>query len=845
VTHILGYEPEELRGMHGWELYHPDDQDSMRDMVKGILEKKIAFGSRTVRIKHKDNTWRWIELTASYQFDDPAVDAMVTNFRDVSEKKKTEEALSNNEKRFRALIENNQDGIGLTDSKSIFIYLSPSVINILGYNPEELLGTCVFDRYHPEDQPVMRKLSESIRDKDGNRASTSVRVQHKDGSWRRLELTATNQLNDPAIQAIVTNFRDVTEKKKSDQALKDSEKRFRTLIENNKEGISLTDDKSLFAYLSPSAISILGYSPEELIGTSAFDRYHPEDQPVMKKLAEAIRDKDGNHASTSVRIRHKDGNWRWIELTATNQLSDPAIQAIVTNFRDVTEKKKSEQALKDSEERFRALIEKSREVIVLTDQDRKLIYASPSIQDILGYESGTLMGSMIFDLYHPDDQPAMKKLITKLIKEPGGHAKQQLRLHHKDGSWRWIEATISNRLDDPTIRALIGNLRDITENKEAAEAVINSENKFRALIENGKDGIALTGPDRLFTYLSPQTKNILGYDPEDLVGTHPLAIYHPDDHESIFRFVEGLPEKNTPFTIEDMRVLCKDGSWKWVELTFCDQFDDPAINAMVCNFRDMTERKEAEDALELLNMSLEKKVEERTGELQESNKALESFSYMAAHDLQSPLRVLSGYASILKSEYRDKLNEDGSDLLDTIVLKTKHMSKLISDMLTFSRVNHAAMEEEQVNFDEMVRGIADQISLSTGTIATVEINILPLGSRICDASLIQQVWINLISNAVKYSGKKEKPVIEIGAIQGQSETAYYVKDNGAGFDMNYASKLFEVFRRMHSADDFEGTGIGLALVKSVITRHRGRVWAEAETDKGATFFFALPNDIDG
>jgi PAS domain S-box-containing protein len=334
---------------------------------------------------------------------------------------------------------------------------------------------------------------------------------------------------------------------------------------------------------------------------------------------------------------------------------------------------------------------------------------------------------------------------------------------------------------------------------------------------------------------------MLGYDPEDLTGSHPLAMYHPDDREKIYKFVESITDKKVPHTIEDLRIICKDGSTIWAELTFCDQFDDPAINALVCNFRDVTARRKAEEELEMLNQSLERKIEERTAQLQESNKALESFSYMAAHDLQAPLRVLSGYASILKNEYRANLNEDGSNLLDTMVLKTKHMSKLISDMLTFSRASHAAMREEQVNLDEMVRGIADQISLSTGTIATIKINILPLGSHTCDAGLIQQVWINLISNAVKYSGKKEKPVIEIGAIKGESETVYYVKDNGAGFDMRYASNLFEVFKRMHSADEFEGTGIGLALVKSVITRHRGRVWAEAEPDKGATFFFALPD----
>lgn len=841
MTDILGYASSELIGTVATDLYHPEDLIEMEKKVSPFVLHRQDHISGLVRMHHKDGSWRWIELTSGNKLDDPAINAIVTNFRDMTDRKNAEEAVLNSEKRFRALIENNKEGIALSDTNRKFTYVSPSVTNILGYAPEELRGMHGWELYHPDDQDSMRDMVKKILEKKIDFGMNTVRIRHKDSTWRWIELTASYQFDDPAVNAMVTNFRDVSEKKKTEEALSNSEKRFRTLIENNQEGISLTDDKSLFVYLSPSAVHILGYNPEELIGTSAFDRYHPEDQPIVREIATHIRKRNGNHANASVRILHKDATWRWIELTATNQLNDPAINAIVTNFRDVTERKNAEQAVKDSEERFRALIEKSREVIVLTDRARKIAYVSPSIQDILGYESGALMGSMIFDLYHPDDQAAMKELVTELIKEPGGHAKHQLRLRHKDGSWRWIEATVSNRLDDPTIQSLIGNLRDITENREAAEAVINSEQKFRALIENGKDGIALTGPDRSFTYLSPQVHSILGFEPDELIGSHPLSLYHPDDHEKIFKFVESIKDKNVPHTIEDLRILCKDGSWKWAELTFCNQFDDPAINALVCNYRDVTDRKNAEDKLELLNQSLEKKVEERTAELQESNKALESFSYMAAHDLQAPLRVLSGYASILKTEYHANLNEDGGNLLDTIVLKTRHMSKLISDMLTFSRVSHAAMNEGEVDLDEMVRGVTDQARLSSGTIANAEIKILPLGRRTCDPGLIQQVWVNLISNAIKYTGKKEDPAIEIGAIIKEAETIYYVKDNGAGFDMKYASNLFEVFKRMHSADEFEGTGIGLALVKSVITRHRGRIWAEAEPDKGATFYFALPD----
>jgi light-regulated signal transduction histidine kinase (bacteriophytochrome) len=264
------------------------------------------------------------------------------------------------------------------------------------------------------------------------------------------------------------------------------------------------------------------------------------------------------------------------------------------------------------------------------------------------------------------------------------------------------------------------------------------------------------------------------------------------------------------------------------------------VNAIVSNLRDITARKEAQDELLLLNQSLEKKVEERTMQLAESNKALESFSSMAAHDLQAPLRVLSGYTSMVKHDYAENLGEEGAALLDVIMKQTKHMTQLVSDLLTFSRASHTIMKEEKVDLDAMVHELSDELCLINSTRKTPEIKIGDLGSTSCDAHLIRQVWSNLISNALKYSGKRDKPQIEIGRMPGEEEVIYYVKDNGAGFDARHQHKLFQVFQRLHTSSDFEGTGVGLALVKNVISRHGGRVWAESELDKGATFYFSMP-----
>ncbi|MCW3126631.1 MAG: domain S-box-containing protein [Bacteroidetes bacterium] len=250
------------------------------------------------------------------------------------------------------------------------------------------------------------------------------------------------------------------------------------------------------------------------------------------------------------------------------------------------------------------------------------------------------------------------------------------------------------------------------------------------------------------------------------------------------------------------------------------------------------ERLIAEKEIKELNENLERRITDRTAALTEANKALESFSYIAAHDLQSPLRVLSGYSSILKMDHRDELSPDAQRLLDIIIKSSGHMSKLVADLLTFSRASHDIIDHKKINCNDLVQEIVNQVKLTFTSAA--EVHIHDLGDAICDAGLMRQVWSNLISNAFKYSSKKEKPVIEIGRKDTRGETIFYVKDNGAGFDMDKAPRLFQVFNRLHAGTDFEGNGIGLALARNIIVRHGGRIWAEAEVDKGATFYFTLP-----
>ena len=286
----------------------------------------------------------------------------------------------------------------------------------------------------------------------------------------------------------------------------------------------------------------------------------------------------------------------------------------------------------------------------------------------------------------------------------------------------------------------------------------------------------------------------------------------------------------------------KDGRWLWLEGRGTNLLHDPSVKAIVNNFRDITERKKADEEIIALNHSLEKKVTERTLELQHANKLLESYNYSVAHDLKAPMRIIAGYAKVLSDRTKDKLHNEDLQLLEVIISTSKKSAQLISDLLDFSQVAKQKIKAADVDFDAMVAEVVEHVKQSD-TEPLAEIKVHPLGTSHCDDRLIKQVWVNLVSNAVKYSKQNPKPVVEIGFETIDNRKVYFIKDNGIGFNNDDAQRLFDVFYRVHLDKSFEGTGIGLALVKSVIDHHGGKIWAEGEEGKGAIFKFYLPEDI--
>jgi PAS domain S-box-containing protein len=373
----------------------------------------------------------------------------------------------------------------------------------------------------------------------------------------------------------------------------------------------------------------------------------------------------------------------------------------------------------------------------------------------------------------------------------------------------------------------------------AERALQTSEMRFRALIENGTDIIYLIDQNLHPTYASPAAFHALGYEENQPWTQDVRQLLHPADLAIVLDKINQVIQNPGVPIFGQIRLPKKDGGFIWVEGTATNLFHVEGANGIVCNLRDITERKQAEAEIKELNESLERKIAERTFELKEANMGLESFSYSVSHDLRTPLRVISGYSGLLHKKYGETMTEEAREFLKAIRENASHMGHLIDDLLNLSRLGRQDLVKTIVDMNKIVDEAIAELRKEDSSLPLPNINVQELSGTRADSGLIKQVWLNIISNAIKYSRKKAQPTIEIGSIVEDRGTTYYIKDNGAGFDMAHADKLFGAFQRLHDKNEFEGTGVGLAIVHQIINKHGGRIWAEGVVNEGATFYFTL------
>lgn len=528
--------------------------------------------------------------------------------------------------------------------------------------------------------------------------------------------------------------------------------------------------------------------------------------------------------------------------------------------------------LAESEKRFRSIIEQATDAMYISDFEGNIIDVNIQACKSTGYSRHEMLRMKIHDLdtSHNSDEK-LQNFFSVL------EANQQLTIEsvhkRKDGSTFPVEIS-SSIIELEGITRAIGFVRDISERKEIELKIIRMGQHYQALIEKAPDGIVLTNADGSFKFISPSARKMFGYADSDEITFNPSDFTHPEDLPAVLNLLQNLMAKPSEVPTMQYRFQDKNNNWRWVESTFSNLLADPSVEAIVINFRDITDRKLAEKEINKLNQELEQKVIERTNELENqrlelinnqkallnlvedlndkseelskkteqlqlANKELETFSYSVSHDLRAPLRAINGFVKILLEDYEDKLDEEGKRICNIIETNAMKMGQLIDDLLSFSRLGRSEIRQTNVDMENLVQQTFSDL-VQNGTKKRINFNLGKLPKATCDLNLIRQVWTNLLSNALKYSSLNDEINIQIGALTNDKEIVYFVRDNGIGFDMNYAHKLFGVFQRLHNMKEFDGTGVGLAIVQQIVHRHNGRVWAEGIVGKGATFYFSLP-----
>jgi PAS domain S-box-containing protein len=499
--------------------------------------------------------------------------------------------------------------------------------------------------------------------------------------------------------------------------------------------------------------------------------------------------------------------------------------------------------LRESEEKYRTIFESgSHGVFLLADV---LLACNEQACRLWACSREDIIGKTPMDFSPPiqpdgsDSAEGVKKYISAAL---SGHPQQFYWCHvRKDGVP--IDTEISLRsLTIGDRQVLLATMIDITDRRRAEEALAGEKKRLVSASSAGK--VALwewTIPTGKLEW-SSTIDVMLGFAPGGFPRTIQAwtEILHPDDTPHVTEILDRHLEQDTVYDI-DYRVRRSDGSYIWWHVTGSSERDQSgrAIR-MAGACVDITDRKQAEEEVRILNAELEQRVRDRTAQLEAANKELEAFSYSVSHDLRAPLRAIDGFSRIILEDYINKLDDEGKRYLNVIRNNTQKMGQLIDDLLVFSRLGRQEIRVSDVDMGKMAKSVFREIDLVASG-RKIQLDIRELPSAQGDQAMIRQVFANLLSNAIKFTRPKERTVIEVDGRSEGNENVYTVKDNGVGFDMQYANKLFGVFQRLHGSEEFEGTGVGLAIVQRIIHRHGGRIWAEGKVGEGASFYFTLPN----
>ncbi len=596
-----------------------------------------------------------------------------------------------------------------------------------------------------------------------------------------------------------------------------------------------------------AALASVGAELEQIEGRSAYElapkeaaNYYRDDLEIMESRLPKL--------GIVQHLRLVTGKKIWVRTDKFPHIgADGGVVGVIAISRDISEEKKAEDALRASERRYRSLTELSPAGVLRTDEQGNALYASERWLDITGLSAEQAKGRGWLVAIHPGDQKSLGADWERAIERQDPAFRARVRVRRPDGEVRIVIAQAVAELGaEGKVQGYIATFSEVLEESpsdEAEEALREQQRLFEAFATMAPVGIFQSDPVGRCSHVNARWCRVWGLKAEEALGRSWVRTLHPDDHDKVLVDLQRATQTRQPYKGE-CRAIHPDGKVRWVLAQSAPMLDEQGeLTGHVGTVTDITERKEAEEQIRQMNQELEVRVDQRTAELKAANTELEDFCYCVSHDLRGPLRTLDGFSHALLDEFSEKFEPRAVEWLGKIRGASQHMGRLIDDLLALSRLSRGEIRRRPVNVSKLAREVADELRANEPD-REVTFEMADGVTVDGDTTLLHVVLQNLIGNAWKFTGQCEAARIVFGRLDDHDEEGcevLFVRDNGVGFDMDYADKLFGAFERLHGGDEFEGSGIGLATVDRVVKRHGGRVWAEASPGKGATFYFSLPS----
>ncbi|MCB1775842.1 MAG: PAS domain S-box protein, partial [Candidatus Competibacteraceae bacterium] len=634
---------------------------------------------------------------------------------------------------------------------------------------------------------------------------------------------------------------EIVERQRIEEALRESEQKYRFLVENQTDLVVKVDRGGRFLFVSSSYCELFGKTEDELLGKTFLPLVHEEDRGVTLMAMEALTRPPHTCYLEQRAITAHGRRWLgWADKATLDEKGD--IASIIGVGRDINERKQVEYALRESEDRFRTLFTTMTEGMALHEAlydtrgqvvDYRILQVNPAFERQTGLVGQTVVGRCATEVYGVSPAPYLA-IYAKVV-ETGqpitfesyfAKFKRHFRISAYAPRLGWFAAVFE----------------DITQRKQVEAALQESEERFRRAIQDAPFPIAIHTEDGEFLIINRTWFKITGYTPDEIptIADWAERAYGERQHQ-VRKGIDRLYALDRPVVEGEFVITCKEGRQRvWEFSTSPLSRTADGRRTVISMAVDITERKQAEEEVLRLNRELEGRVRERTIQLEAANKELETFAYSVSHDLKAPLRGIDGYSRLLLDDYASQLDEEGQLFIHNIQRGAEQMNALIDGLLAYSRVEQRPLYRDVLDITRSVECIvAERAEEIAARSATVRID-LPSLTAHGDPEGLMQVLRNLLDNALKFARPGVPLEIEIGGQAQKIAIQLWVKDNGIGLDPQFHDRIFEIFQRLQRVEDYPGTGIGLAIARKAIQRMNGRIWVESAQGQGATFFLELP-----